>query len=65
MTHAATVTIKFGESTKEVTFGLRADTVAALSQDLPPYPKDRRVEDLILATWAALRRLHAVKDLNG
>ena len=55
MTHAATVTITIGQRTK--TFGLRADTITALSQDLPPYPKDRRVEDLILAVWAALRRM--------
>ena len=55
MTHAASVTIEIGGKTK--TFGLRADTIAALSSDLPPYPKDRRVEDLILAVWAALKRL--------
>ena len=55
MTHAASVTISIGDRTK--TFGLRADTVAALSSDLPPYPKDRRVEDLILAVWAALKRM--------
>lgn len=55
MTHAATMTIEVAGKTK--TFGLRADTVAALSSDLPPYPKDRRVEDLILAVWAALKRL--------
>ena len=55
MTHAATVTIQLAAQT--VTFGLRPDTVIALSQDLPPYPKDRRVEDLILAVWAALKRL--------
>ena len=53
--HAALVTIKIGEST--ISFGLRSDTVTALSQDLPPYPKDRRVEDLILAVWAALKRM--------
>ena len=55
MTHAATVTIQLAAQT--VTFGLRSDTVIALSQDLPPYPKDRRVEDLILAVWAALKRM--------
>lgn len=53
--NAATVTIEIDGRTK--TFGLRADTIAALSSDLPPYPKDRRVEDLILAVWAALKRL--------
>ena len=55
MTHAASVTIEIDGKTR--TFGLRADTVAALSSDLPPYPKDRRVEDLILAVWAALKRM--------
>ena len=55
MTHAALVTIQIGERTK--TFGLRPDTIAALSQDLPPYPKDRRVEDLILSVWAALKKM--------
>ena len=55
MTHAASVSITVEGKTK--TFGLRADTVAALSSDLPPYPKDRRVEDLILAVWAALKRM--------
>ena len=55
MTHAATVTIQLAAQT--VTFGLRPDTVIALSQDLQPYPKDRRVEDLILAVWAALKRM--------
>ena len=54
-THAASVTIEIGGRTR--TFGLRADTVAALSSDLPPYSKDRRVEDLILAVWAALKRM--------
>ena len=54
-THAASVTIEL--EGKSRTFGLRADTVAALSSDLPPYPKDRRVEDLILAVWAALKRM--------
>ena len=34
MTHAATVTIQI--ATQTVTFGLRPDTVIALSQDLPP-----------------------------
>lgn len=53
--NAAEVTIAVGGKTK--TFGLRADTIAALSSDLPPYPKDRRVEDLILAVWAALKRM--------
>ena len=55
MTHAASVTIEIGGRTR--TFGLRPDTVAAFSADLPPYPKDRRVEDLILAVWAALKRM--------
>ena len=55
MIHAASVTIELDGKTR--TFGLRADTIAALSSDLPPYPKDRRVEDLILAVWAALKRM--------
>ena len=60
MTHAASVTIEIGGKTR--TFGLRADTVAALSSDLPPYPKDHRVEDLILAVWAALKRLRETPE---
>ena len=55
MTHAALVTIQIGERSK--TFGLRPDTIAALSSALPPYPKDRRVEDLILAVCAALKKM--------
>ena len=55
MTHAALVTIQIGERSK--TFGLRPDTIVALSQDFPPYPKDRRVEDLILSVGAALKKM--------
>ena len=49
------VTIAVGD--REVSFSLRADVRDYLLRESPPSRRDPRSEDLLIAAWAALKKL--------